>query len=168
MRPCGGLGCYCAAREAWNVGMSDELSRKEKTAQAIEYRARGHSLRWIARRVGSGRGTVANWLSKPEAAEEVGRLAREVLPDTTADAQLARDYLRSVVEDEQAPARDRAKAAAVLLANHQRSAAVAMVGQPPARVMRPEELLERRRALLARIQLLEEVKRPEEVTDGLD
>lgn len=101
------------------------LSRAQRREAAIQLRARGHSLRWIGDRLSTPLSTVHDWLSTPEASDEMARVAREALPELEADAALARLHLRDRVLDTSVDGRDRDRCAAVLLANYARAIEVA-------------------------------------------
>ena len=102
-----------------------EMSRPEKIKAAIQYRARGHSLRWIGERLEVHNTTVLDWTSTPEAASDIQRYAREDLPDLDDDSRLARIHLRDRLGDTEVPGPERDKVAAVLLSNCNRAIEVA-------------------------------------------
>lgn len=140
-----------------NAGRSTSRPRPDK-AQAIQLRAQGHSLRFIGERLQVDAATVCRWMAEPEIRDEVQRVAREALPDLEADAQLARRYLRSVVEDDDAITKDKTKAAAVLLANYQRAQMIAVgnravdaVQQP--KTYSPEEIRALERAAMEQLRI---------------
>ena len=109
----------------------DEMSKPEKIAEAIQFRARGHSWREIGRRLETAESTVRLWLSTPDALRELAQVACEAAPDAEQAATIAGDYLLGVVTGEEcttdeegnehaAPYSDRIRAASVLMANRQR------------------------------------------------
>ena len=102
-----------------------EMSRDEKIQAAIQYRARGHSLRWIGRRLAVANTTVLAWTTTPEAQSMIQQDAREYLPALDDDARLARIHLRDRLADDGVEGAERDKVAAVLLSNHNRAIEVA-------------------------------------------
>jgi len=102
-----------------------EMSRDEKIAAAIRYRARGHSLRFIGDKLDTAFRHVKEWLDTPEAQHEIAQVVRDELPDLADDGDLARQLLRDQVNDADAEEPLRQKAAAVLLANQSRAIEVA-------------------------------------------
>ncbi len=104
----------------------------EKDAQierVIHLRAFGHTLGFIAQRVGVSSGTVHNWCSSPKNAEKIEQVRRARRDDMSADVERARSELLDQLNDPQATRKERAQASAVLLANYTRTLTAAAAGK---------------------------------------
>ncbi len=98
---------------------SSEKSTDELKQLAYHFRARGHSLRWIAKRCNVSHMTIMRWCDTAPC-DELLQIQEEAQPEIEDDVRLAREELRGQIDDPELPPWERRSASGILLTNHTR------------------------------------------------